>query len=271
MNSTIDLQPLIDNYTNLLIKQYYDKPKAKATIAAIIQTGLANGIFFQIGDAFNIDTAVGAQLDIIGKWVGVDRLFTSSNFDNLPAPLFSFLDTQSFVNVLNDPQDYPPNIVGFGDQANFNEQIGKMVTPSDYISSSQKLNDTDYRVLLKFKILCNTINTSFYQIYEGLYKYFEKDVIVTLPNNMAMDVWVNTGKAQIAKIAFEKNAFPRPMGVYLRFIISYPAPFFSFLDTQSFLTVLNNPQDYPPNIVGFGDTADFNQQIGKMMSSGDII
>lgn len=64
-------------YTNLLIKQYHDKPKAKATIELLIKNSLLlyTNILNKFIDSFNINTAIGKQLDIIGSIAGVDRTY----------------------------------------------------------------------------------------------------------------------------------------------------------------------------------------------------
>lgn len=61
-------------YADLLILQYRSKPRAYATIQASVDLFIQNQILFAIRDAFDIDTAIGAQLDILGKYAGVSRL-----------------------------------------------------------------------------------------------------------------------------------------------------------------------------------------------------
>lgn len=61
-------------YANLLILQYIGKPKAYATMYAQVRPVLMDQIPIAIQNAFNIDTAVGEQLDWIGKYVGATRV-----------------------------------------------------------------------------------------------------------------------------------------------------------------------------------------------------
>lgn len=61
-------------YSNLLIMQYHEKPKAKAMVEAQASAVYLNNLPLTIQDAFNIDTAVGDQLDVLGKYVGVSRI-----------------------------------------------------------------------------------------------------------------------------------------------------------------------------------------------------
>lgn len=60
-------------YTNLLILQYIGKPKAYATIQGTITPILMDQIPIDVQNAYAIGTAVGVQLDVIGKYVGVTR------------------------------------------------------------------------------------------------------------------------------------------------------------------------------------------------------
>lgn len=60
-------------YADLLILQYVGKPKAHATIEALVEPALMDNLPIAVRDAFTIGTAVGVQLDLIGKYVGVTR------------------------------------------------------------------------------------------------------------------------------------------------------------------------------------------------------
>ena len=67
------IDDLTTYYKNLLIKQYHDKSKALATIDALCRQTLCDMVFTEVRDAFSIDTAVGDQLDLLGKYVGALR------------------------------------------------------------------------------------------------------------------------------------------------------------------------------------------------------
>lgn len=60
-------------YANLLIMQYASKPKAYATIIATAALFIMNQLPVAVQDAFSIDTAIGVQLDVLGKYVGISR------------------------------------------------------------------------------------------------------------------------------------------------------------------------------------------------------
>lgn len=69
------IEDLIAYYANLLIIQYHDKPKAIATVGSLVRPAIMDQLPLQVQDAFNLtgETAVGVQLDTLGKYVGVTR------------------------------------------------------------------------------------------------------------------------------------------------------------------------------------------------------
>ena len=61
-----------------LIIQFHNKPKAIATIEALGKMFPVD-LVLQVRDAFSVDTAVGKQLDILAKYVGVKRFYTHTD------------------------------------------------------------------------------------------------------------------------------------------------------------------------------------------------
>lgn len=70
---------IVTAYKDLLIAQYKSKTKARATIDALVRALVADQIYLSVLNGFNLDTAVGAQLDIIGQYAGQSR--RGYNFD----------------------------------------------------------------------------------------------------------------------------------------------------------------------------------------------
>lgn len=65
---------LIAYYANLLVIQYIGQPKAYATIEALVSMVIMDQLPLEVQAAFNMDgTAVGVQLDVLGKYAGVVR------------------------------------------------------------------------------------------------------------------------------------------------------------------------------------------------------
>ena len=70
-----DDDAVLDGYRRLLTSEYKTRPKLTSWLLWLISEGLVyNSVLQEILDAFNLDTAVGAQLDTLGKIAGVGRL-----------------------------------------------------------------------------------------------------------------------------------------------------------------------------------------------------
>lgn len=106
--------------------------------AQIVQQQELLDVFCEISEMLNVDTATGAQLDIIGRIVGLDRVLVNAKQ----------LQFFGFTGGLEN------NNLGFGDVNDFT--IG-----GPYIGFGQgtgeniRLNDVQYRVFIKAKIITN--------------------------------------------------------------------------------------------------------------------
>lgn len=64
----------VDDYLALITSEHQGKPKFTAMIQTVADAGVTiQNVFAQMGPAFDVDIAIGAQLDIIGLWVGASR------------------------------------------------------------------------------------------------------------------------------------------------------------------------------------------------------
>ena len=68
-----DLATVVQFYVDRLALQYRGLPKASATIAILLKQAVADFMAEDLAEAFNLDTAVGPQLDILAKYIGVPR------------------------------------------------------------------------------------------------------------------------------------------------------------------------------------------------------
>lgn len=137
---------LIAYYVGLLILQYRQEPRARATIAAQVAPIIMNQLPLAAQDAFNVDTAIGAQLDVLGKYAGVTRNgfgFTGPvtlNDDDFRTLIRLAIISNSNGSSLSQIQDllhrFFPNEIFVFDFANMH--MGYMLDPSigsqDFIS-----------------------------------------------------------------------------------------------------------------------------------------
>src|SRR5579871_5737077 len=82
-----DIAGMVDFYVERLIFIYRTQPNARATIAILLKQAVADGMPIDLGNAFDLRYATGKQLDIIGKYVGVNR----NQQDILDVPYFGFV------------------------------------------------------------------------------------------------------------------------------------------------------------------------------------
>lgn len=117
------------DYLALLPAASRNKPKFTAFLSAILD-GLADGqnTLAAMPGAFDIDTAVGAQLDAVGQRVGLAR--------QLPVPIAGV-----YFSL---------------DDATLGLDQGVIRGPFDPTSALASLDDTTYRLLLKIKVRANT-------------------------------------------------------------------------------------------------------------------
>lgn len=249
MADPYDIQGIIDYYTNLLIIQYNDQPKARATIALMVEQLEANGILFQVRDAFSVDDAVGVQLDIIGKYVGIDRYFNGQTLEGY----FSLI-----------PQGVNPSGwggAGFTTQADFATETAQTLIYADIVSTEQALSDDAFRTLIKFQIINNNSNFSYGEIDNNLFDYFGDNIIASSSGNMEMVFFVTREFYQIALIAAQKGILPVPMGVGSNYLIQEDVQFFG-LTTQ----VQAADGLFSPRVTGFTTQAAYAASTGKTLT-----
>ena len=121
----------VDDYLALITPFHRGKPKFSAMIAALadplvsIQTFIAH-----LTTDFDLDVAIGVQLDVVGEWVGRSR------FIETPIPSVYF--------TLDD------DLRGF--------DLGVWLGPYDNPTGLTRLDDETYRTLLRAKIAANNWN-----------------------------------------------------------------------------------------------------------------
>ena len=191
------LQNIEEYYTNLLIVQYHNKPKARKTIKLMARLLWTNMGLLQIRDAFDWKTATGMQLDIIGKWVGVDRFYKGQLFDF--HPWFALIDWNS----------EPDNLQG-GD---FSFE-GGFLDYENILPTQNRLNDTAYRLMIGLKIIKNNISATCKNIDDAIWNYFEGRVYTTWQPD-ELTYYYAPELSEVMQVAQDKNVLPCPTGVRL--------------------------------------------------------
>lgn len=251
MDYAATVRSLIDYYINLLIVQYNGKPKARATIQVFIEQLLADGLFFKIRDAYNLDTAVGKQLDIIGKYVGIDRFYKDDE-------LFDFFAYTDYSEADPDAQQK----YGFTDYSvDAAPTQNGTLTYNSVVSKNFRLNDDDYRTIIKLRIIQNHSNHSHKSIDDSMFAFFGDTIVADSEGDMKMVYIVRSPQTEVVRAAIFKEALPRPMGVELQYIVNYIQPLFGFATYDN----------TSPIITGFADYSDFETVQGELLTYNKLV
>lgn len=193
---------IIQAYTNLLEIQYNGLPNAYKTVKLHCQTLLANMLLWQIRDAFDIETAIGYQLDIIGLWEGIDRYFSGAAYENkLWLAYFDWNDN-------SQPNQYQGC---FKDWNNETTDDGAYLSYTDVISSTNRLDDETFRTLLKLKIAKNTLVNTNKNIDDTIYNIFG-NLVYTTWGVQQVTYNYNNSVYNIIRLAQLKNCLLAPTG-----------------------------------------------------------
>ena len=191
---------LKDYYANLLIVQYNGKRKAKSTIKTFVDLFYINMVLMQIRDAFDWTTAVGNQLDIIGKWVGCSRFYDGQLFES--RPWFSLIDWNGTPDNLQG---------GFSTFQNFNELEGGFLDYPNLQPLKNRLNDKAYRIMIGLKIIYNNIKHTAKPIDDAIWAYFEGKVYtIWQPHKLIYEYPAEL--RTVLQVALSKNVLPCPLG-----------------------------------------------------------
>lgn len=118
----------VDDYLALIVWQHADKPNFRAVVADLCQPYVDEACFIAgIPADFDLDTAIGAQLDVVGQWVGPGRC--------LPVPVANLYFSLGVKGA------------GLGE--------GYWKGPYDQGVTIQCVDDDTYRRLLRSRILAN--------------------------------------------------------------------------------------------------------------------
>lgn len=203
------MEELLKYYANLLIVQYNGKPKAKATIemlTKIIYGVVDTPLFLQIQNAFDWKTAVGNQLDIIGKWVGVSKVYQGLLYWGK-----TFLSYPSFNDLT--PSDNTDNLQhGYSDYSTFDTDTGGTLTYNELGFVEQELDPEQFRTVIGLKIIKNSITLTAKNIDDAIWEYFGGQVYTTW-EDMKITYHYPNDLETVMTVCKYKNVLPAPIGV----------------------------------------------------------
>ncbi len=238
------LSDYLDYYQGRMAYQYANLPRASAHIRNFVAQAVASNFLESLQGAFDLETAVGPQLDIIGKYIGASRIVTVP----LNTPYFGFWDAEQTDASLQNPNgfyDARNGQTGAGDRVDvpaattvtvssgetvyFSSSTidGDLVVDGDFIqsqfiyaefysalnasTSTTTLSDGQYRVLLKLKIVLNSSDGTLASIQYFIALFFPEQVTVIDNSNMTLSYSVSSSVPLPVDVL--RQYLPKPMGV----------------------------------------------------------
>ena len=247
-----DVSDLIDYYTNLLIIQYNGQPKAAATIALIAEVFLASGVMLDVQNGYDLDNAVGVQLDVLGKYQNIDRFYSA----------FDPVDYFSLETYTEAPPSTPPRY-GFTDYAHYaTDPPSGCLTYSEIVAVNGSLVDSCFRTLIYLRIIQNYSNYGDGDIDARLFALFGSSIRMEDMGHMRMAYFITTAiQTALIEAIIYKKVLPRPMAVLGLVVSDVTGPMFGFTDYTEIPLGVSSPYAY-----GFSDYADYVSLSGQILS-----
>lgn len=199
----------VSDYLGLITSEHASQPNFRRSIAALVGplVGLQMVLDQMGGNAFDLDLATGAQLDIVGQWVGVSR--------NLHIPLTGVY-------------------FSWDDAANDGWNSGTWQGPNDPSSGLIQLPDDAYRTLLYAKIAANNWNGTIPGAYAVWAIAFTGSFLLILQDNqdMSLTIGIAGEPMPIVQQALLTGGYIqlRPAGVRIAYyaVVPTPGPLFAW-------------------------------------------
>lgn len=208
MNYLETLNQLKEWACNLLILQYRQAPKNRAFIKALADIILANNLILQIRDlCLNVEKSIGYQLDIVGKWVGIDRYYDAIDLWEQP-----YTALVNYSNVQDDTYEFWQG--GLSTYANFDNNNGGFLTYKKWQDVRTKVNqigDDIFRQLIKLKIIKNSIVFTNKNIDDAIWEWSDKQVYITW-GVMELTYHYPASMHNLFQLAVYKNVLLAPTG-----------------------------------------------------------
>lgn len=191
-------QQLLQYYSNLLIVQYQNSPKMVETVQLLVNQSLCDGLPQELQNCFNLSTAVGEQLTILGEIVGVPRNVFGLDLSN------TFFNYTDYVTGTT-------SAIGFGNYTD--APYSTSLFRSYFDSATYTLTDYQMQQLIYLKILFNNTFSSTENIVTGLWGLYGSAVQFVDNKDMTVTYNVSQPYHVVFTVAQYLNILLRPMGV----------------------------------------------------------
>lgn len=200
-------QDLIDFYKGLLIIQYSSGSNALGEINTLIGELVQNQIISQVRDAFDIDSAIGKQLDILASYRGLSRI------------LFGVL-AGDFWSLVPYSDLHPGSYFGWGLYSGATPGW-RFMQYNDLNALAYTLTDSQLRRLIKLKAATDAWDGTLGSLDTILYSFFTTYVNLLDDGNRTI-IYQHKGLIdpdtdKLFSIAVLAGALPHPAGIAVSF------------------------------------------------------
>ena len=193
-------EEIVQYYQNLLAIQYRVQPNASATIGALATEVVASQIYSQVLEGFNLETAIGEQLDILAQYVGA------------PRTIFGYSPTIPYFE-LSEYSSTPTGDIGFALYADTTDPIDFWILYSTAVTTFV-LSDGDLRLLIAYLIAVHASDHTLYSIDLILQLFFPNNCILIDNEDMSITYQHQLSDPNILfSIINQLNLLPHPAGV----------------------------------------------------------
>lgn len=234
----MSVETTVQYYKDLMLYQYQVQTKATSTIDLLVREAICDLVPTSIANAFDIETAEGVQLDILGKYIGLNRQVAVE----LERPYWRLALSESYSSA----------VVGLIDSVDSEINAGSVWYKTSFAGESfYTMTDFQYRTMLMLKIVLNSSDNTLSSIAETLFDFFGTDVLVYDAKDMTLSYAVNPAASSTLVLAAQLGLLPKPQGVGISGLWKNYGALFAFADSSE-----NNG-----NVTGFSDsTIGFNGQ-----------
>lgn len=198
-------EELIAFYQQLLVIQYKTLPNALGTIGALVNEVIAGQIYAQVRDGFDIQTAIGDQLNMLAEYVGAPRKIFGYD------PLIPYFSLYSYITT-------PPSDVGFALYSDVTDPVDFWIS---YTTSETTfvLTDGQLRSLISYLIAVHKSDTTLSDIDLILQAFFGTNATLTDNEDMTITYTHQTSDPDLLfSIVNQIKALPHPAGVSINVV-----------------------------------------------------
>lgn len=196
---------LINYYAQLLAIQYRTQPRAVATIQALAAEVIADQIYNQVLQGYNLSTAIGAQLNVLAQYVGAPREIFGYD------PTIPYFALYSYITT-------PPVNVGFASYVDVTAPVDNWLSYTT-AQTTFVLTDGQLRSLIAYLIAVHGSDHTIHSIDLILQTFFGPYATLTDNENMSITYTHSSSDPSfLFSIVNEINALPHPAGVAINVV-----------------------------------------------------